>query len=62
MYIMIKVMTPEGRTINNRFEILDSDSDIYVNHLDTSRPGYTHTWREATPDEIRINTMLRIYH
>ncbi len=62
MYIMIKIMTPEGRTINNRVEILDSDPNVYVNHLDMSGPGYIHTWREATPDEIRRNMMQRIYH
>jgi hypothetical protein len=57
-------MTPEGRIINNRFEILDSDSDpnVYVNHLDMSGPGYIHTWREATPDEIRRNMMRITYH
>jgi len=62
MYIVIRVVTPEGQTINNRLPILCSDPDVYINHLDMSRPGYRHTWREATPDEIRRNMMQRIYH
>ena len=55
-------MTPEGKIINNRFEILDSDPDGYMRQLNTDHSEFIHTWREATPDEIRINTMQRIYH
>ncbi len=62
MYIVIKIMTPEGETINNRLPILCLDPDGYMKQLDTSRPGYIHKWREATIDEIRINMMQRMYH
>jgi hypothetical protein len=55
-------MTPEGKIINNRFPILHSDPDGYMRRLNAYHPGYIHTWERATPDEIRRNMMLRIYH
>lgn len=53
-------MTPEGKIINNSLPMLHSDPDGYMKQLDMSRPECIHTWREATPDEMRRKILPEI--
>jgi hypothetical protein len=57
---VIKIMTPEGKIINNSLPMLHSDPDGYMKQLDMSRPECIHTWREATPDEMRRRILPEI--
>lgn len=61
MYIVIQCLTPDGKRRIGSTR-LSSDPDTYMIKLNRLHPGCVHTWRAATPEEIRKKMLREMLH
>jgi hypothetical protein len=62
MYIVIQCVTSGGKKRTSNIPILSSDPDADMTKLNSLHPGCVHTWREATPEEIRKKMLREMLH